>query len=110
MSKVVAYRGKLIPVDLQGKELDRWIQDRLRASFLPTDYGSWLEALEDQYYNGYFYDSATETLYAVERQPLYPETFVRSTRNSDGSYDFVLSYHSGIVGFNEVAESILRPA
>jgi len=107
MSETVAYEGKLVPVDREGKSLDLWIQERLGWSDL-RGHSNWLEALEETIYGGYFYDSSKAVLYEVQRRELHPEDFIHATANADGSFDFVVGYYNGGASFEEVMGSVVE--
>lgn len=106
-NEVVAFRGKLAPVDLQGKTVDSWIQERLGTSYLDSSYRNWAEALEDECYGQYLFHEETGTLYEVQREKLQPEGFVQSTANPDGTIDFVMSYYGDKSRFKDFAGGIL---
>lgn len=108
MSEMEGYRGRLIPVDLGGLELDEWVQKTLDRTELPEYCEDWLEALYEFRYNDFVYDVKTSTIYEVQRQPLDPYGFIEAERNADGSVSFLVSYYNGGASFGEVAETVLR--
>ena len=109
MSEMDTYRGRLIPVDRNGLEIERWIQELLGGDSL-EGYSDWFEALDEERYNQYVYYSTTDTLYLVERERLDPYGFIEATRREDGSVDFTVSYYNGGASFDEVMESVIRKA
>lgn len=108
MSEVVAYEGRLTPIELQGEELDLWIQQKLGWDELKSYYENWTEALCDELYENYLYDHSAGVLYAMERKELDPQDFVHARREVDGGFSFVLSYHNGGASFEEIAEEIFQ--
>lgn len=109
MSEMVTYRGRLIPVDRRGLGIEAWIRELLGWDSLDTrGYGDWFEALDEERYNQYVYDSATDTLYEVERERLDPYGFIEASRREDGSMDFTVSYYNGGASFGEAMEAVLR--
>jgi len=106
-SDVVAYRGTLAPVDLQGREIDSWIQEKLGTSYLDSCYKSWTDALEDEFYGQYLYYAETGKLYEVQREKLQPEGFVQSTENADGTIDFFVGFYNDKSRFRDFAGGIL---
>lgn len=106
MSDVEAYKGKLVPVDLDGKSVDMWIQDELKNVDL-ENYMDLLDALYEERNGQYFYDRAGDVLYEIHRTPLDPEGFVHSTANPDGSYSFTVSYYNGGASFEEVMDEVV---
>ena len=108
MSETVAYKGKLIPVDREGKSLYLWIQERLGWDELGSGHSDWLVALEETFYGDYFYDDSRAVLYEVRRRDLDPGDFVHATSNPDGSFDFVVSFYNGGASFEEVMGSVVE--
>jgi len=104
---VVAYRGKLAPVDLHGQSIDSWIQEKLGTSYLDGSYSTWTEALEDECYGQYLYNESTGKLYEVQREKLQQEGFVQSTANPDGTIDFFVGFYNDQVRFRDFAKGIL---
>lgn len=107
MSEVDTYRGKLVPVDLEGGTLDDWIQKRLDRTELDDYEDSWLEALHEDLYDSYHYDRNSGILYEVQRERLDPNGFVHSKRNADGTIDFLVSYYNGGASFGEVMDEVV---
>jgi len=107
MSEVDTYRGKLVPVDLEGRTLDQWIQKRLDRTELDDYEDSWLEALQEDLYDSYYYDRNSDTLYAVQRERLDPNGFVHSKPNADGTIDFLVSYYNGGASFGEIMDEVV---
>lgn len=111
MSEMDTYRGRLIPVDRNGLEVEAWIQKLLGWNSLDERYYSdWFEALGEEHYNQYVYDSRTDMLYLVERERLDPYGFIEASRREDGSVDFTVSYYNGGASFDEVMEAAIRKA
>lgn len=109
MSEMVTYRGRLIPVDRRSLGIEAWIQELFGwDSPAARGYADWFQALDEERYNQYVYDSATDTLYEVEREWLDPYGFIEFSRREDGSVDFNVSYYSGGASFDEGMESVLR--
>lgn len=108
MSEVVTYKGRLTPIDLQGEELDLWIQQKLGWTELKDYFDGWIDAICDELYEHYLYDPSSGVLYEMERRELDPESFVHAVREQDGSFSFVMSYYNGGVSFTEAAEEIFE--
>ena len=107
MSDVDTYRGRLIPVDLEGQTLNQWIQKRLDRIELKDYEFSWLDALHEELYDSYHYDRNSGILYEVQRERFDPEGFVHARHNSDGTIDFLVSYYNGGASFGEVMDEVV---
>lgn len=104
MSETEAHTGKITPIDLENKTLDEWIQNKLDTTELEEYYENWIEALEDAFYEDFYYDPNSEILYKIESEELDPENILEMTKNSDGSYNFTISYYNGGASFDEVLQ------
>lgn len=110
MSDVESYVGKLTPVDLGDRTLDEWIMDRLGTTELESYYQSWWQALEDNHWKEYCFDSETGTLYSIEKKAFDPEDMSIVSRNDDGTYDFVVSFYNGGTNLPEMLQKGMKDA
>lgn len=95
MSDVEAYRGKLIPVDLDGMTVEEKSQQLCSATERKSYNRTWIEQLEDESERKYFYDAVNERLFTVEKEDIEPDNFMVMSKNDDGSYEFVTSFYNG---------------
>lgn len=106
MSDVESYDGRLIPVDLGGKSLEGFAESfyKVRDSnvVLEDYYSSWLEKFEDDNYRDYFVDHKRGFVYEMVLDVFDNESFIRLSKNVDGSYSFVTSFYDGGVSLSEM--------
>lgn len=95
MSDIESYKGKLIPVDCGELSLEEKFQEITGASTLPKGYDNWVEYLEFIHDDKYFFDIDSGILYKVEKENLDLDYFALGKKNSDGSYDFAVSFYNG---------------
>lgn len=104
MSDVESYVGKLVPIDLDEKDLDEWIMETLGTKELKGYYENWLEALDDERWKEFHFDKDTQTLYKIDKEEFDPEEIFKVNDNKDGTYDFMVSFYNGGISFNEVLQ------
>lgn len=112
MSETVTYKGKLVPMTLEGVTLEE------RAEYACQEFGfemkdyydSWVECLEEEgnYRAAYIRDGIIYEVKNREVDP--PNDFIEGTKNEDGSYDYFVSYYNGGAGFSEIMEQMIKEA
>lgn len=102
MSDVEAYRGKLVPVDLEGMTIEEKCQQLCSATERESYNDTWLEQLEDEFYKEYFYDAVNQRLFAVKKEEFDPEELMIMSKNDDGSYEFMTSFYNGGTNLKEM--------
>ena len=95
MSEIENYKGKLIPVDMNGLSLDEKIQEILGTKELGKFSSSWLEELNEVKYEQYYWNDKNKTLYEIVKKEYDPSGFMKLTENPDGTIDFITSYYNG---------------
>lgn len=106
MSEDVTYRGKLIPVDLEGMTVEEKAREILGATELPDYYESYLEQLMDD--DDYLYYSPSATLFRVESIQDESDGFMNMTANEDGTFDFHTRFYNGGTYLAEMLEDGLN--
>lgn len=91
-------------MDLNGETLDEWIKTELNSETLPSYCSTWIEFLEDEHYNEYYYHKKTNILYHIVKQNISPEDFIEVSAEPDGSYSFLTSFYNGAVNLSEMIE------
>lgn len=107
MSDVESYTGKLIPVELNNKTIDEWIMDKLHTQELGY-YSNWVEALEDNHYQEYHYDSSNNILYKIEKENFDNEGFMIFNKNDDNTYSFTTSFYNGGTYLGEMLQNAIN--
>lgn len=106
MSEDVTYRGKLIPVDLDGMTVEEKAREILGATELPDYYESYLEQLIDN--DDYFYYSSSAILFRMESVLDESDGFMNITPNEDGTFDFHTRFYNGGTYLAEMLEEGLN--
>lgn len=115
MSETETWKGKMIPLDLEGKTFDEWIQSQLGVAEIDTDmYNTWEEQYDEELYmhpekyKHVVYSRETNTLFEVAKEKLDPYGFQNGIKNEDGSYDFFVSFYNGGTCLDEVLSEIVE--
>lgn len=108
MSEVESYKGKLVPVEMNGLSLEEKCKELCSATELDSYVQSWFEQLKEEKYDSYYYSKQLDTLFAVEKTELDPEGFLEMTKNEDGSYEFMTSFYNGGASIAEVLDSGIK--
>lgn len=107
MSEDVSMKGKLIPVDLEGKTLEEkalsLIPESDRSKIADYGYNSALEYLIDEE-SRYYFHKDSETLFEVVILDDDYDSFMDLKKNSDGSYDFTTRFYNGGTHLGEMLD------
>jgi hypothetical protein len=107
MSSDVSMKGKLVPVDLEGKTLEEkaflLIPEDERANVEKYGYDSALEYLQDEE-ESYYFDKASGILFEISILEEDYTSFMELTPNSDGSYDFLTRFYDGGTHLGEMLD------
>lgn len=109
MSQVDSYIGRLIPVDLNGKTVEEWIQKKINTTEKPDYNETWVFALQEWLFvtnsdEDFILDENTGILYEIIAKKVDPDNFIELTKNSDGTIDFVTNFYNGGTDLYEVLQ------
>lgn len=107
MSSDVSMKGKLIPVDLEGKTLEEkalsLIPESERDKLEKYGYDSALEYLQDEE-ESYFFHKPSGILFEISIIDENYDSFMDLKKNPDGSYDFLTRFYDGGTHLGEMLD------
>lgn len=107
MSQDVSMKGKLTPVDLEGKTLEEkalsLIPESERANIEKYGFDSALGYLQDEE-ESYFFHKDSGILFEISIIEEDYDSFMELKKNPDGSYDFLTRFYDGGTHLGEMLD------
>lgn len=108
MSNYETHKGKLIPVDLEGKSLEEYCKKLLDDSGYVYDYTEWKQDFDELMFDSYFIHE--DTLYKiedVERDDV--DEYLEATKDKDtGIIEYNMRFYNGGTCLSEMLENYLK--
>lgn len=105
MSDFSRYKGRLVPVDLEGKTLEEKCEEISEHEYLPFFFDSWWELLKSYVRTPYFL-SPEGQLFRVEKENLGDmEDFIDVIPHKDGTYSFETRYFNRKANLHKMLEA-----
>lgn len=116
MSQTEQHIGKLRRVDLKGKSVEEWCQEKLANDHGVYELASWCDNWIEQL-NDFFYDRRDKTFYMASSNGVveifehneldYEGDIYQFNEHKNGDVDFVLQFYNGGTCFAEIVEEFI---